>query len=63
MPFGIVAIIYASKVNGLWLRGDVYGAQKASQRAQLWTILAIVLGLLANFFVMISEPMFLGAFL
>lgn len=63
MPFGIVAIIYASKVNSLWLRGDVYGAQKASQRAQLWTILAIVLGLLANFFLAIINQMFLGAFL
>lgn len=50
MPFGIVAIIYASKVNSLWLRGDVSGAQKASQRAQLWTILAIVIGLIFQFF-------------
>lgn len=63
MPFGIVAIIYASKVNSLWLRGDVYGAQKASQRAQLWTILAIVLGLIANFFVALLNPVFFGAFL
>lgn len=63
MPFGIVAIIYASKVNGLWLRGDVNGAYKASARAQTWTILAIVIGLLANFFVALLNPMFLGAFL
>lgn len=63
MPFGIVAIIYASKVNSLWLRGDAYGAQKASQRAQLWTILAIVLGLIANFFVALLNPVFFGAFL
>ena len=61
IPFGVVAIVYASKVNSLWARGDMYGAQKASKRAQLWTILAIVLGLLANFFVMMSELMFLGA--
>ena len=63
IPFGVVAIVYASKVNSLWARGDMYGAQKASERAQLWTILAIVLGLLANFFVMMINPMFLGAFL
>ena len=63
IPFGVVAIVYASKVNSLWARGDMYGAQKASERAQLWTILAIVLGLLVNFFVMMINPMFLGAFL
>lgn len=61
IPFGVVAIIYASKVNSLWARGDMYGAQKASERAQLWTILAIVTGLLANFFVAMINPMFLGA--
>lgn len=63
IPFGVVAIVYASKVNSLWARGDMYGAQKASERAQLWTILAIVLGLLANFFLAIINQMFLGAFL
>lgn len=63
IPFGVVAIVYASKVNSLWARGDMYGAKKASERAQMWTILAIVLGLLANFFVMMINPMFLGAFL
>lgn len=63
IPFGVVAIIYASKVNGLWLRGDVNGAYKASARAQTWTILAIVLGLIANFFVALLNPVFFGAFL
>lgn len=63
IPFGVVAIIYASKVNGLWLRGDVNGAYKASARAQTWTILAIVSGLIANFFVALLNPVFFGAFL
>lgn len=50
LPLGIVAIIFATQVNSKWIAHDYAGAYKASQRAQLWTILAIVLGLVGGFF-------------
>lgn len=44
---GIVAVIYSSKVTPLYDRGDYEGATKASERAELWLILSITLGLVA----------------
>ena len=48
---GIVAIVFASKVNTLLNQGDIAGAQRASANAKTWcwvaTALAI-LGLLIN---------------
>lgn len=46
LPLGIVAIIYASKVSPAYMRGDYDAALKASSRAELWVILAFVLGIL-----------------
>ena len=46
-PVGIVAIVYTSQVMSRYNRGDYAGALMASQRAQLWLILAFVLGLIA----------------
>lgn len=48
LPTGIVAIIYSSQVNDKFHYGDITGAQRASDRAQIWIILSFVLGLLAN---------------
>ncbi|MEN3943400.1 CD225/dispanin family protein [Prosthecobacter sp. SYSU 5D2] len=36
LPFGIPAIIYASKVDGLMARGDFAGAREASKSAKMW---------------------------
>lgn len=36
LPFGIVAIVYASSVNGKFMTGDVAGAQEASRQADKW---------------------------
>lgn len=43
---GVVAIIYAAGVNGKYNRGDIEGARKASERAQMWIIITVVAGLL-----------------
>ena len=40
IPFGVVAIIYASKVQSQWQQGDYIGAQRSSQQAKTWTIVA-----------------------
>lgn len=46
LPLGVVAIFYASSVNNKYRRGDYAGARKASERAELWIILAVTIGLL-----------------
>lgn len=59
VPFGVVSIIYATKVDGLVARGDIAGAMAASKNARLWVnlsvgsfliiiVLAVLGGLLEN---------------
>lgn len=45
LPTGIVGIVYAGQVNGKLAAGDLLGAQAASQKARLWTIISVVAGL------------------
>lgn len=47
IPFGIVAIFYATQVTSRFVNHDYEGARKASDRAQLWIILALVAGLIS----------------
>lgn len=59
MPFGVVAIIFAAKVDGLVAKGDIAGAMAASKSAKTWVnvsagafllffILAILTGALSE---------------
>lgn len=48
LPFGIVAIVYASRVNGLIARGDLPAAQAAADKAKLWSIISLVSGLVIS---------------
>ncbi len=48
LPTGIVAIVYASKVNGLHYSGKTTEAADAAKSAMIWSIVSIVLGLLVN---------------
>ncbi|MFD2256444.1 CD225/dispanin family protein [Luteolibacter algae] len=41
MPFGVVAIVYAAKVDGMVARGDIAGAHAASKSAKTWVIAAV----------------------
>jgi hypothetical protein len=43
-PFGIAAIVYAARVNGLWAAGKREEAVKAAGLARTWSIVAAVLG-------------------
>jgi len=45
MPFGVPAIIYAAKVDGLQARGDTAGALAASKTAKMWCWVAFGCGL------------------
>ncbi len=51
--FGVIAVIYSAKVTPLYERGDYEGAQKASERAELWLIIAFTAGLVAFPFQMV----------
>ncbi len=59
LPFGIVAIVYASKVDGLLAQGDTAGAMTASKTARLWVNLSAGSSLLVILFALIST--FFGA--
>lgn len=48
MPFGIVSIIYASRVNSLYAANDYMGAVKSASNAKKWVIIAAVLGIIAT---------------
>ncbi len=45
LPFGIVGVVYASKVSGLYAAGRYAEAEQASQDAGKWTKLGFFLGL------------------
>ena len=46
LPFGIVAIIKASSVDGLWNQGRYEEARKAARSARNFTLISILLPLL-----------------
>ena len=45
LPFGIVGIIYASKVNSFFMQGNYSEAHKASSNAKKWTKIGFFIGL------------------
>lgn len=47
IPFGIVAIVQASKINSLQRNGDYEGARRAAKSARIWMIVSAVVGLIA----------------
>lgn len=51
----IVALIYSVRVSSLYNSGDFKGAQKASDRTELWLIVAITLGLLSMPFMIVTQ--------
>jgi len=46
LPFGIVAIVYAAKVDSLRAAGDFNGATAASASAKTWCLVALASGLI-----------------
>ncbi len=48
LPFGIYAIIRASKVNSLYLTQQYEEAQKAADDAKKWSFIGIGVGLVIN---------------
>lgn len=48
LPGGIVAIVYASKVNTLAAQGDIAGAQKAANTAKNWILGSVIAGVVVQ---------------
>lgn len=42
LPAGIVAIVFATKVDSAWAMGDVAGARAASESAKKWSIISAI---------------------
>ena len=45
LPLGIVSIVYAQKVDGLYFAGDYAGALEASKNARKWAIIGMIAGI------------------
>lgn len=48
LPCGVVAIIYASKVDKLWMEGNYAEAQKSAEQAKLFTLISAGLGVVGG---------------
>lgn len=48
LPFGIVSIVYASKVDSCWGTGDYQGAVSNSEKAKMWGMIAAGVGLVVS---------------
>ena len=46
LPGGVVAIIYATQVNGKIAAGDISGAEAASKSAKMWVMISAGVGVL-----------------
>lgn len=44
LPLGIVGIVNASKVEGLYRSGDIVGANNASAAAKKWSLYGAIIG-------------------
>ncbi len=44
--FGIISIVYASKVDSRWAQGDYTGAEVAAQSARMWFWISFVCGII-----------------
>ncbi len=47
MPLGIVAIVYASRINGFLRSGDYEGAREAAKKVKIFSIIGIIGGLVS----------------
>ena len=57
LVFGLVGIIYATKVESLYYAGDYEGAEQAAKNAKMWTAIGffsvLVIGILYVFAILV----------
>ena len=58
LPFGIVSIVYAAKVDGLYSQGDYQAAQEASEKAKKWAMWGAIIGVAATIIVCVIYGIF-----
>ena len=46
-PLGIPAIVFATQVNTKFTQGDIAGAEDASKKAKMWSLIALGAGIAA----------------
>lgn len=63
LPFGIVGIIYANKVDSAFYAGDYIGAVNYSNTARTWNIVGILSGVLISIIAIFSESAILSSFM
>lgn len=51
LPGGIVAILYANKVDPAWNAGNYQEAEEAAKNARMWTFISVGVGIVAAVFV------------
>lgn len=61
VPFGIVSIVYAVKINNAVTAGDMQEAQKSAKTARIWLVAAFVTGILINVLLSVVYVGILGA--
>ncbi|MBA4717225.1 MAG: CD225/dispanin family protein [Verrucomicrobiales bacterium] len=62
LPFGIVSIVYASKVDGFVVAGDIEKAKENSKKAAMWAWISFGLGIVFLIVFGLIEAMAPGAF-
>jgi hypothetical protein len=60
LPFGVVGIIYAAKVDSLWMAGSFAEAQKAADSAKKWSIAGIATGVAVTVLYVLFYVVILG---
>lgn len=63
LPFGIVAIVFASQVNGKYASGDFQGAISAAKQAKIWGWISMGLVILGFVLYLIVGALYFGGFM
>ncbi|MEA5366551.1 CD225/dispanin family protein [Amycolatopsis sp., V23-08] len=63
LPFGIVSIFQAAKVERLWAQGDPDAARHAAGAARRWAIIGAVVGVVLWVLVVVGGVLLLGTLL
>lgn len=53
LPGGVASIIFATQVNSKYQAGDIAGAEEASKKAKMWTMVSAGIGLVVIVIVII----------
>lgn len=62
LPFGIVAIVYASQVDGYWFAGNYEAARRSARNARTWTWVSVGVAAVCWLIYLICVVVFAAAF-